>query len=116
MGIKDVFKKESVEYHEACKAHSHAKSIIEAQSQPVVMSEAARSQQMLNSKQLYRLCILFRTCHAIAKKCRPYMDYVWHCELDKVKGLDIGNTYLTDKYARVFTQSIVEIELINLRK
>ena len=36
---------------------------------------------------------LFCTAHAIAKKGRPFTDFVGMCELDEMKGLEIGNTY-----------------------
>ena len=32
---------------------------------------------------------IFRTCHALAKTSRPFTDYMWLCELDAQKGVDI---------------------------
>ena len=49
-----------------------------------------------------RMKHLFRNCHAIDKKGRPYTDYVWICLLDKLESIDIGTTYLNDKAASVF--------------
>jgi hypothetical protein len=48
------------------------------------------------------LAYLFRNAHAIAKQNRPLTDYKWLCQVDKSKGLDIGNTYQTEHMAREY--------------
>ena len=49
---------------------------------------------------------LFRTTHAIAKKGRPFTDYVWMCDLDEMKGIDIGKTYRNHTQVRCFVAHI----------
>ena len=63
----------------------------------------------LNKVTVERLKHLFRNCHAICKKGRPYTDYVWICQLDQLKGVDIGTAYLNDKVAAVFMHHIAEV-------
>lgn len=46
----------------------------------------------------------------MVKDNRPLLDYHWLCELDKAKGLDIGDTYLNSQAALVFVSSIVDSE------
>ncbi|XP_014667131.1 PREDICTED: zinc finger protein 862-like [Priapulus caudatus] len=64
----------------------------------------------MNAKAFDRLTILFRNAHGIAKHCRPFTDYVWMCQLDAQKGIDIGTTYMTDIKCREFIDAIAEIE------
>ena len=52
----------------------------------------------------------FRTAHAIAKKGRPFTDFVWMCELDEMKGLKIGETYRNHTQARNFVGYIAAVE------
>jgi hypothetical protein len=72
--------------------------------------DADRALDMLNVSVASRVQHLVRNAHAIARNARPYTDFVWMCELDRSKGLDIGFTYQTDKYCRVFQSSIAEVE------
>ena len=44
---------------------------------------------------------MFRTCHALMMKNKPISDFVWHCELDTMKGLDLGSTYLIESLQSV---------------
>ena len=41
---------------------------------------------------------------------RPLTDYKWLCQVDKSKGLDIGNTYQTEYVARDFIGCIAKYE------
>jgi hypothetical protein len=72
--------------------------------------DSARALDMLNVSIASRVQHLVRNAHAIAKNARSYTDFVWICELDRSKGVDIGCTYLTDKYCRVFQTSLAEVE------
>ena len=45
-----------------------------------------------------------------------FADYVWLCELDEKKGLNIGQTYRTAIKCREFTDAISEVERRNLEK
>ena len=40
---------------------------------------------------------LFHNVHALIKKRRPFTDFIWMCELDEIKGVDIGETYRNEK-------------------
>jgi hypothetical protein len=40
---------------------------------------------------------LFRNVHALIKKRHPFTDFIWMCELDEIKGVDIGETYRNEK-------------------
>lgn len=64
----------------------------------------------MNAEVFAKLEKMFRTCHAMAKHNRPFSDFVWQCQLDKAKGLNIGATYINDKSARLFTQAIADTE------
>jgi hypothetical protein len=41
--------------------------------------------------------ILFRNAHAIIKTNRPLRDYNMLCQLDKAKGLELGETFIKMK-------------------
>ena len=43
-------------------------------------------------------------------KNKPISDFVWHCELDTMKGLDLGSTYLNRESAKCFIESIARTE------
>lgn len=51
----------------------------------------------LKEQERKSLRVLFRNAHAIAKCNRPFTDYQWLTRLDKAKGLDVGDTYMTDQ-------------------
>ena len=98
--------------HEQSK--THMKAIVNGKSTTEQMvSEAGKILKLLKSSEVHRLGYLFRNAHAIAKQNIPLTDYKWLCQVDKSKGLDIGNTYQTEhswfhwlyciaKYERVF--------------
>jgi hypothetical protein len=48
----------------------------------------------------------------IAKQNRSLTDYKWLCQVDKSKGLDIGNTYQTEHSARDFIGCIAKYERV----
>ena len=48
--------------------------------------------------------------HAVAKNNRSLTDYKWLCDIDKAKGLEIGETYLNEKSALVFLSCIADTE------
>lgn len=70
----------------------------------------------LNKHQVDRLQHLFKTCHALAKNSRPFSDYIWQCELDVSKGVNLGNTYRNDKAAQTFTHYIAEVQRLQLKE
>ncbi len=67
--------------------------------------------QQLNSGTMAKLKILFRNAHALSEAGHIYTDFVWLAELDRVKGLDIGHTYINGLGDRQFTNAIAEIEI-----
>ena len=77
---------------------------------------AEKALQKMNEEVFAKLEKLFRTCHAMAKHNRPFSDFVWQCQLDKAKGLDVGATYINDKSARSSTQAIAETERANIKR
>ena len=60
------------------------------------VSEAGKTLKLLKSSEVHRLAYLLKNAHVIAKQNRPLTDYKWLCQVDKSKGLDIGNTYQTE--------------------
>ncbi|XP_053405013.1 E3 SUMO-protein ligase KIAA1586-like [Mercenaria mercenaria] len=50
-----------------------------------------------------------RTAHFIAKHHKSFLDYKHICELDKMKGLDVGTSYTTDKGGATLLQSISSV-------
>ena len=53
---------------------------------------------------------LFRNTHAVALHGRALSDYVWLCQLDVAKGLQLPREYLTVKYAKTFLHHIARAE------
>ena len=66
-----------------------------------MVSEAGKTLKLLKSL----------NAHAIAKQNRPLTDYKWLSQVDKSKGLDIGNTYQTE-HARDFIGCIAKYERV----
>ena len=66
--------------------------------------------EKLNDATYQKLDKLFRNAHGIALHSRPLSDFVWMCELDEKKGVDIGITYRTDKECHSFIHSIAQVE------
>jgi hypothetical protein len=50
--------------------------------------------------------IFTSTEETVAQSNRPYSDYVSLCQLDKAKGTDIGDTYITEKSCQKFVNAI----------
>ena len=53
---------------------------------------------------------LFRNTHAVALHGRALSDYVWLCQLDVAKGLQLPREYMTVKYAKTFLHHIARAE------
>ena len=98
---------------DSIKAHSksagHRRSVWKDTTVEVKSTPAHQILLTLNKLTVERLKHLFRNCHAIGKKGRPFTDYVWICLLDQLKGVDIGTTYLNDKSAAIFMHHIAEV-------
>jgi hypothetical protein len=73
-------------------------------------SEARKIISALQKENLEKLAKMFRTCHALVKNNRPLSDFTWICDLDEMKGFDLGRTYWNINSSKVFIQAIVEVE------
>ncbi|KAJ8043864.1 hypothetical protein HOLleu_11154 [Holothuria leucospilota] len=93
---------QSLTSHALSKEHIKIQGIEDAKIIPPGQSVAEKTLMSLNQKQHGQLTNLFKTCHAIIKHGRPYTDFVWQCDLDESKGVDIGHTYRSDKEAAIF--------------
>lgn len=106
--------------HETSKGHVIAVEKTEVQKNKnadvVMQSNAGQALKQLKSAERHKLAFLFRNAHAIAKNNRPLSDYTWLCEIDKAKGIEIGQTYLNSKAALDFLSSIAGAEHEETRK
>ena len=104
----------AVQDHEKSGLHIKASHIYSSKTstgtQILRATEAGRALISLKQSERHRLAHLFRNTHAIVKHNRPLSDFHWLCSLDKMKGLDIGNTYLNDRAALDFVGSIAKAE------
>ena len=104
------FKLESIRKHEKSQAHMKCARIASANKAPPNTSIAEKTLSLLNRAQSEKMDKLFRTAHAIAKKGRPFTDYVWVFDLDEMKGIDIGKTYRNHTQVRCFVAYIAAVE------
>ncbi|XP_054543895.1 sperm flagellar protein 2 isoform X2 [Talpa occidentalis] len=112
----DNFRTEFLNAHHLSEAHAKA-SLMEATSgSPVNRATTELMVRTMSKVTLGRVENLFRSCHAIAKTGRPLKDFIWMCNLDDMKGVDIGPVFRTNKSARTFTYFIAEVERRNLRE
>ncbi|KAJ8893365.1 hypothetical protein PR048_005956 [Dryococelus australis] len=58
-------------------------------------SQAEMALQSIQKDVFNKLEILFRTFHALTKHGWPFTDFVWQCELDAKKGLDVGTRWIS---------------------
>uniref|UniRef100_A0A1A8R1W9 Zinc finger protein 862 n=1 Tax=Nothobranchius pienaari TaxID=704102 RepID=A0A1A8R1W9_9TELE len=104
------FKIEAVKDHEKARSHQESLQMKIAKAVPVEESVAGKSLSSLRSLEVEKMQLLFRNAHAIAKKGRPFTDFAWMCEVDRKKGLKIGETYTNDHQAKEFIHYIAEDE------
>jgi predicted DCC family thiol-disulfide oxidoreductase YuxK len=95
--VSSNFKLESVISHETSEQHLRSVGKQSAKENLTVNSAAAKIVQSLNKNVFNRMTNLFRNVHALIKKRRPFTDFIWMCELDEIKGVDIGETYRNEK-------------------
>jgi hypothetical protein len=95
--VSSNFKLESVISHETSEQHLRSVDKQSAKENSTVNSAAAKIVQSLNKNVFNRMTNLFRNVHALIKKRRPFTDFIWMCELDEIKGVDIGETYRNEK-------------------
>lgn len=88
-------------------------------SEDKIASDAGKALVSLKHAQIQNLRILFINTHAIIKHNRPLRDFPGLCQLDTLKGLELGDTYQNEKAALDFMTSIgqatrdQEVKLIN---
>ena len=92
------------------KTHKCAIEINAAKSTPDTQSIAGKTFFALRQDCRHRIANLMRNTYAVVKHNRPLRDYVWLCDLDKTKGVDIGDTYINEKAALEFMSCIAEKE------
>ena len=102
-------KHDTIVRHEKSTNHVQAIAIMAAKNKPYE-APASKMIVQLNQSVVEKLSLLFRNAHAVAVQGRPISDYVWMANLDKKKGLDVGETYLTPKYANTFQEAIADYE------
>ena len=104
------YKKESLSRHAKSQVHLKAVARAAADSVKPGSSQGDIALKMLSKSIRTKMRMLFRNAHAIAKKGRPYTNFTWMAALDEKKGLDVGQTYRSDKCCREFIDIIAEVE------
>ena len=99
----------SVKSHEQTLSHKREYLAVEAASKPAMDSEAGKILVTLNRALTETLRIKFRSVHVLAKHDRPFTDYIWQCELDELKGVNVRQDYRSDKAAADFAHHIAEV-------
>jgi hypothetical protein len=104
--VSSNFKLESVISHETSEQHLRSLGKQSVKENSTVNSAAAKIVQSLNKNVFNRMTNLFRNVHALIKKRHPFTDFIWMCELDEIKGVDIGETYRNEKQVVNFAHYI----------
>ena len=104
----DNFKVQTIKRHDISDSHQSNTRRCNAKNQQPGTSKGEKTLNLLHKSTYDKLNLLFRNSHYIAKLGKPYTDYVSLCELDRAKGLDIGQTYITDKYCSKFVTAIAD--------
>ena len=105
-----AYKLDSVRKHESSKQHTKNALIAAAKSKSKAESAAGKLVLKLNAAVVDKLSKMFRNCHALVIKNRPISDFDWLCDLDDMKGLNLGQTYRNNEAAKMFIKSIAELE------
>ena len=63
-----------------------------------------------------KLNILFINVYALMLKGRPYSEYELYVDMNRAKGIDIGNTYLNRMSAMEFSYAIAAVEVEKFRE
>ena len=110
IGGASSFRNDSLEKHDRSELHERAAEIVRAQMNPTQASQGARTMQTLRTIDIEKMKNLFRVCHAMSLKGRPFSDFTWMCQLATQQGVNLGGSYQTDKYCREITGHIAEAE------
>ncbi|XP_069106893.1 zinc finger protein 862-like [Argopecten irradians] len=109
------FKLTAIKQHENTNIHmKYAMKYLRPKT--VEKSQAADCLMKLKKSEYDRLVIKFRTAHALAKSHQSFRFYNTMCRLDKAKDLDIGTSYLNDKSASTFVQTIADVTQDSVRE
>jgi len=103
------FRFSTIADHESSRIHIKASEFVKSKNMPdneIMNSEAGKAVSQLKAAETSRLSILFRNAHSVCKNNRPLTDFIWLCQLDKVKGLDIAETCMNEKAATNFIKYI----------
>ena len=109
------FRKDTLKAHDVSRSHIKNYDAEKCGEAKVGTSVAESSLIQLKSHVAERVKVMFRTVHAMALKGRPFTDFLWICELDKSKGLDIGSDYVNDKQAALFTHYVAKAEMEKIK-
>ena len=83
-------------------------TIVENEQKALHKTEGGKALTKLREKDYEQMVIKFRNAHAVAKHDKSFRDFKWICELDEVKGLDVGAKYITDKSCKEFLHYIAD--------
>lgn len=73
----------------------HVRSMLIEKRKPVEKSEAANILMTINRNNTEKLSRMIRSCHALVMHEIPITDFIWLCDLDERKGIELGSTYRT---------------------
>lgn len=106
-------KLETLKSHETSHIHIKNRDIVAGELKVAggYETEASKCVEAMNKSIIDKLSVLFRNAHALSLAGRPFS----HFQLDTVKGLDIGKTYLNRKRAKEFTSYMANIILNNIK-
>ncbi|XP_069130425.1 zinc finger protein 862-like isoform X2 [Argopecten irradians] len=103
------YKIDMLRRHEGSETHIQSLQRHTALTSKPGSSCAEKSLLTMNKAAASKLVLLMRNAHFIAKLGKPYTEFVAMCHLDTAKGIDIGQTYISDKYCQKFIASIADI-------
>lgn len=64
----------------------------------------------INRNNTEKLSRMIRSCHALVMHDRPITDFIWLCNLDERKGIELGSTYRTRDSAVESIKCIADAE------
>ena len=101
------YKLDSIQKHQKSTGHEKSPLIEKAKNESKAESKAKKIIQTLNTENFQKkLDKMLRNVHAMVQHSRPLGDYVWMCELDEMKGVQLGTTYCNQKFANVLIKAI----------
>jgi hypothetical protein len=110
------FRLSAVVDHEKCKSHIAVVDILTAKSvtvDEIKQSTAGKALCKLKEADRARVSVLFWNAQAVIKNNKSLRDYVWLCQLDITKGIDIGETYLNSNRNFSVRQKIFRTDKTN---